>query len=211
MLWCRCLSTFEKKSLIPYLSQKIENILKTNPQGLSEYDLISNLQKDAESEISKVNLQDTLELFQIHFMVSHCLYLLRDNGLSEEKYCLQISPLKINLLPYTKSMTEELAEDDHLRQYYLDLSNLENTDAESAENLISSFWHKFVASTDRVDALAVLGLEDGVSFEKVKLRYRQLAMENHPDRGGCHQTFTDINQAMEVLKAYYHSISSNIT
>lgn len=182
-----------------------------NPQGLSEYDLISNLKKEPESEINKANLQDSLELFQTHFMISHCLYLLRDNGLSEEKYCLQISPLNICLLPYAKSMTEELAESDPLRDYYLDLSHLENTDAEAAENLITSFWHKFVVASDRAEALAVLGLDEGASFEQIKSRYRQLAMKKHPDRGGCQHTFSKINQAMDILKGYYQSSKSNIS
>jgi DNA-J related protein/DnaJ domain len=198
-------------ALIPYLSRKIKKILVSSPQGISEYELISRLQKEPENEISEINLQNSLELFQVHFMVSHCLYLLRDNWLADEQYCLQISPLKISLLPYSKSMTEELAERDPLRDYYLDLSHLENTDADAAENLINSFWHKFVAAADRVEALAVLGLDDGVSFEQVKSRYRQLAMGNHPDRGGCQHTFSNISQAMDVLRSYYQTNKANIS
>ena len=197
-------------SLISYLTGKIEKILKQNSEGISEYELISGLKKESDSELSDVNLQDSLELFQIHFMVSHCLYLLKDRWLAEEKYCLQISPLKISLLPYAKSMKEELAETDHLRAYYLDLSHLENTDADDAENLITSFWQKYAAATGRVEALAALGLEDGVSFEQVKSRYRQLAMENHPDRGGCSHKFASINQAMETLKSYYQAVRTNM-
>lgn len=191
--------------MIPYLSRKIEAILSKQPQGLSEYELISLLQKDTEHAISEVNLQDSLALFQIHFLLFHCLYVLRDKALEEETSCLQISPLKIILLPYTKSMTEELTENDELRDYYLDLSHLENADTESVDDLLSSFWHRFIAVADQVDALAVMSLDEGVSFDQIKTRYKKLAMDHHPDRGGCAHTFASINQAMDVLRGYYQS------
>lgn len=191
--------------MIPYLSRKIEAILSKQPQGLSEYELISLLQKDTEHAISEVNLQDSLALFQIHFLLFHCLYVLRDKALEEETSCLQISPLKIILLPYTKSMTEELTENDELRDYYLDLSHLENADTESVDDLLSSFWHRFISAADRVDALAVMSLGEGVNFEQIKTRYKKLAMDHHPDRGGCARTFASIHQAMDVLRGYYQS------
>lgn len=193
----------ERSSLIPYLINKIEIILKKNPQGISEYELISHLKKEPDNDLEQINLQDSLELFQIHFMVMHSLYSLRDRWLAEKTHSLQISPMLICVMAYSAGSKEELTEIDHLRAYYLDLSHLENTDAEAADNLISSFWEKYIASPDRLDALAMLGLDEGVSFEQIKLRYRQLAMEIHPDRGGCSRRFADITQAMNTLKTYY--------
>jgi len=189
--------------LIPYLLNKIEIIIKKNPQGLSEYELISQLKKEPDNDLDKINLLDSLELFQIHFMVMHCLYLLRDRWFAEQTYCLQINPMRISLMAYSGSMREELSEVDGLRAYYLDLSHLENADAESVNQLISSFWEKYIAEPDRLEALAVLELEDGVSFDQIKQRYRHLAMESHPDRGGCGQYFSEITQAMNTLKMYY--------
>ena len=190
--------------MIAQLSQQIEDVLKQNPQGLSEYELISCLQKLENNVFNELDLQDSLVLFQTHFMLFHCLYLLKDQGLAAQSYCLQINPMKICLQAYSQSFTEELAETDGLHDYYLDLTHLQNADKEGAEQLINSFWQKYLAAEDRVEALAVLGLEEeGLEFEQIKQRYRQLAMENHPDRGGCEQTFTDIGQAMDTLKRYY--------
>ena len=190
--------------MIAELSQQIEEVLKKNPQGLSEYELINCLQALENNEFDKLDLQDSLVLFQTHFVLFHCLYLLNDQGLAAQGYCLQISPMKICMQPYSQSFTEELAETDGLRDYYLDLTNLQNTDKEGAEQLINSFWQKYLAAEDRLAALAVLGLEDDdVEYEQIKQRYRQLAMENHPDRGGCKQIFSDIAQAMDTLKRYY--------
>ena len=191
------------KELINFLTDKIEIILKENSSGLSEYELISELKPVLEQQFEVLDLQDSHQLFQIHFMVLHCLYKLRDRWLEGQVASLQINPMKISLLPYSKSMKDELAEADQLRNYYLDLNHLHNTDAEAAENLITDFWVKFAASSDHLDALAVLDLEHGVSYEKIKTKYRQLAMYNHPDRGGSAERLAVINQAMDVLKRYY--------
>ena len=189
--------------MIDYLTEKIAIIIKENASGISEYDLITELRHDLEQQYEVLNLQDSLQLFQIHFMVLHCLYKLRDSLLESQTACLQINPMKITLLPYSKSMKDELAEADQLRNYYLDLNNFHNTDAEAAENLISDFWVKFVAAEDHLNALEVLDLEHGVSFEQVKMQYRKLAMDNHPDRGGSSERLAAINRAMDVLKRYY--------
>ena len=190
--------------MIAQLSQQIEGLLKQNPKGLSEYELISCLQKLENNDFDKLDLQDSLVLFQTHFVLFHCLYLLKDQGLAAQSYCLQISPMKICMRAYSQSFTEELAETDDLRDYYLDLTHLQSTDKAGAEQLINSFWQKYLAAEDRLEALAVLGLaEDGVGYEQIKQRYRELAMENHPDRGGCEQIFADIGQAMDTLKRYY--------
>lgn len=188
------------------LINTIETLLLQNKKGVSEYELITALQNqqgDALGTLNGLSLQDTYELFQIHFMVFHCLYQIKDRWLSEEKYCLNIDPIKITLLPYVKSLSEEIVTADPLRSYYLDLANFETTDAEAAEDLIASFWKKFVVADDRQAALLVFGLEDGVDFERIKQQYRQLAMDHHPDRGGDSLKLAEINQAMRVLKNYY--------
>jgi len=190
--------------VITELSQQIEAILIQNPQGLSEYELINCLQALENNDFDKLDLQDSLVLFQTHFVLFHCLHLLNDQGLAAQSYCLQISPMKIRMRAYSQSFNEELTKTDGLRDYYLDLRHLQNTDKEGAEQLINSFWQKYLAAEDRLEALAVLGLEEeGVGYEQIKQRYRQLAMENHPDRGGCERVFADIAQAMDTLKRYY--------
>ena len=173
------------------------------PDAMSEYELI-RLLRDSHGDIFKeADLQNSFELFQVHFLLFHCLYQLRDRWLSENRACLQIDAMEIRRLPYSQSNKEALTVADSLRAYYLDLSHLKQTSEEDAENLINDFWLKFVAAADRSDALKALELEEGVSFDQIKLQYRQLVMRHHPDRGGSAKKLADVNQAMDVLKRYY--------
>jgi curved DNA-binding protein len=45
----------------------------------------------------------------------------------------------------------------------------------------------------------VLGVSKTATQEEIKRAYRKLVMENHPDRGGDHNRFTEINAAYEIL------------
>jgi len=176
--------------------------LGQSTEALSEYQLISLLRDDHVDVFASADLQNSFDLFQVHFLLFHCLYRLRDQWLDENKACLQIDPLKISRLPYSQSQQEALAVSDSLRTYYLDLSHLEQTSADDAEKLINDFWTKFVASADRSDALKTMELEEGVSYEQIKARYRLLAMQHHPDRGGSAEKLAEVNQAMDILKRY---------
>ena len=49
-------------------------------------------------------------------------------------------------------------------------------------------------------ALAVLGLTGEVDLALVKQRFRALARDHHPDRGGDPTTFQDLHTAYEVLR-----------
>ncbi|MDH5392828.1 MAG: DnaJ domain-containing protein [Gammaproteobacteria bacterium] len=189
--------------MIESLQFSIEQILLQHPQGLSEYELITALQSASDHEISSLQLHDPHQLFQMHFMLFHCLYLLRDRWLAEKLSCLQISALKIIKLAYTQSHNDALELQDSVRQYYLDVNNLTATDADAVETLISRFWHKFACAPELEHALMVFELSGNLDFKQIKARYQQLAMQNHPDRGGSDSRLAEINQAMKVLKGYY--------
>jgi hypothetical protein len=47
----------------------------------------------------------------------------------------------------------------------------------------------------------VLGVEGAVTLDQVKARYRELAMEHHPDRGGDQAEFVRVQKAFEQAKA----------
>jgi hypothetical protein len=51
----------------------------------------------------------------------------------------------------------------------------------------------------REEALAVLGLSDGVSREEILTAYRALITRMHPDRGGSSYLAAQINRAKDVL------------
>ena len=42
-----------------------------------------------------------------------------------------------------------------------------------------------------------------LNLAAIKLRYRQLVSQHHPDRGGSTERLQSINLAMEILERYY--------
>ena len=90
-----------------------------------------------------------------------------------------------------------------LESYYLNEANLKETTDEDVYELLASFWNRFQASTDKDEALALLALQEPVEPEIIRKRYRELAFEHHPDRGGSAEKLATINQAMETLRVYY--------
>lgn len=184
----------------------IELKLQETPKGLSEFELIHAMREEGVLPIERDALSNHLGLFRVHFMVFHCLYRLRDQLLSDQAGWLEIDALKIRILPYF-SEREGLQKQDPLREYYLDLSQLTDTTESDVDDLLNSFWKQFsdgpaiLATGDREQALETLGLEDPVDKVTIKKRFRILAMEHHPDRGGCEDRLKEINHAMRVLMA----------
>lgn len=57
------------------------------------------------------------------------------------------------------------------------------------------------ATMTRQEALAVLGLEEGASRERVLSEYRRLMKKVHPDLGGTTYLATRLNEAKDLLLA----------
>ncbi len=180
------------------LEELLLTALKQHPQGLSEYELLQFLGKFPAGESPVDALGNNYALFREHFLLFHSLYKIRDRFWRDRKANLEISPMKIRLLPHRKNR-DGLMEQDVLHDYYLDLSNLETTTEEDVEQLLASFWLRLLKSDQREQALADLGLCDPVDDETIKRQYRRLAMHHHPDRGGDNKQLQLINGAMEVL------------
>lgn len=174
-------------------------MLRTHPAGLSEYELIKTLEAENEADFSSDHLRDNLSLFQTHFLLFHALYCLQDQLWKKQTAQLDIHTLCIRLLPFNAASSSQLSEHDPLREYYLDLNNLENTEANDVDNLLSQFWSRFVGNNDRRQALATLELEDPVDWPAIKTQHRRLAMLHHPDRGGNEERLQAINAAMDIL------------
>ena len=66
-----------------------------------------------------------------------------------------------------------------------------------------------------MDYYSILGVNRTASPEDIKKAYRKLAMQHHPDRGGDHNKFAEINSAYDVLSnsdkrdAYDHPHQAN--
>lgn len=177
----------------------LHRVLRAHPAGLSEYELITTLETENEEDFSRHQLRDNLSLFQTHFLLFHALYCLHDQLFEAQSARLDIHTLCIQLLPFKAATDTALAEHDPLRDYYLDLTNLKNTDASEVDNLLTQFWSRFIFDDDRRQALTTLELEDPVDWSTIKTQHRRLAMLHHPDRGGDEERLQAINAAMDLL------------
>jgi hypothetical protein len=176
----------------------ITEALANNPEGLSEYHLIRDLHDEGYFGDLGPPPASPHALFCAHFQLFHALYRLRDHLWQTQKGHLEIDTLKIRLLPYQPE-SRALCTPDVLRDYYLDLSNLEMTTEQDVHELIASFWTRLQRRDQRASALAELGLSDPVDDETIKKTYRHLAMEHHPDRGGDKERLQAVNRAVGVL------------
>lgn len=148
------------------------------------------------------NYHDAPALFRRHFILFHALYKLRDELRVAGSGDLCISPLKIAKLPYQPG-AGALAEPDPLRDYYLDISHLENTSESEIEDMLGRFWTRLHAHDDKQGALRVMQLEEPLDRATIKRRYRKLVMRYHPDRGGDTALLQELNAAVEVLLTIY--------
>jgi hypothetical protein len=174
-------------------------ILDAAPAGLGEYDLLCRLRDCAGLPADfHVTLPTTLQLFRCHFMLFHVLYRLQADYARAEQAHLEIGPLKICLHPWREA-GQDLAGADPLRSYYQDLSQLEATDEADVTELLADFWTRLARGDARQAALQTLGLEDPVDAATIRMRYRELVMTHHPDRGGDTARLQAINEAMALL------------
>jgi hypothetical protein len=182
---------------------RLHEILKAHPEGISEYDLLRELEQTYQASFARAPFRNDLALFQAHFLLFNALYRLRDWLAANGQAWLEIDTLGIVLhsragLPSSEPWA--LARRDPLRDYYLDINQLAETDAEQIAELLGGFWMRYFALENRAAALAVLGLTDPVSAEDVTRRYRELAMRLHPDRGGNAESFQRLLSARRVLE-----------
>ena len=181
------------------LAETLLAILRAHPDGLSEHDLIRKLVND-DPAFGPDAYTDELSLFQCHFILFHHLYRLRDELWNNREGDLAIHCLKIALRPFPDGTDCLPATPDPLRDYYLDLTHLEKTGKQEVLEMLDTFWLRYTRNDRRAEALAALGLADPVDAPEIKRRYRELAMEHHPDRGGEMEKLQAINAAMGLLE-----------
>lgn len=187
------------------LCEHLHQLLSASPSGLGEYELIQQLKARHCTHIPNLPLTDKLVLFRTHFLLFNALYRLREQLWATQSGYLQISALNIQLLPYQPG-NAELSEHDPLRDYYLDMSQLRDTDEEDVVKLLRSFWSRMQGGEEQQAALELFELADSpetLTPASIKQRYRQLVSLHHPDRGGSTERLQSINKAMEILERYY--------
>jgi hypothetical protein len=186
------------KNLSQAFLTDIENTIRSCPAGLSEFELIKRLRAVRDNFPFLVTTGNRLALFRCHFLLFHSLYLLQTRLWKQEAGHLEISPLCITLVPYQPGVSG-LCQPDPLRDYYLDPQNLETTSEEDVESMLNAFWNRYRDPNGRRAALRTLDLEDPVNDTEIKRRYRKLAMQHHPDRGGDTLALQTINAAIRIL------------
>lgn len=192
---------------VQLLSIAIEKVLRENPLGITELNLIKALQGPPWELIGHVNYAEPDKLYPVHFLIFHVLYRLRDQ-LAESAESLSISPLLIQLSTQDViSSTRTLSEVDRLRAFYLDLSKYQLPES-SIFQMMDDFWSgrfgRQPARREVNDAADVLGFGRlPSSFDDVKYRFRRAVMQAHPDRGGETEAIQNLNQAFSVLKAHF--------
>lgn len=185
---------------IDTLATRLEAVLADMPRGISEHDLIRHLRRNGCSEIPELRDRDLYGLFRTHFRLFHALYRLRDRLRGERVAELVPDPMRIRLEPWRPG-TGELDQRDELAAFYADLSRLESTRPEDVTRLVTGLQQRQRRVARRKEALAVLGLDEHEPDHSIKRRYRQLAMQWHPDRGGDAARFQELQEAMEILGA----------
>lgn len=193
-------------------------LILDHPEGLSEHQLLTLLQKPPYHFFAKESLAEPLRLFQTHFLLFHCLYRLREQWLKNNIGILNISALQIIKVPMPKVPSNpdllstsklNLEQADPLAQYYLDNTHLTSTTSEDVDALLSGFWKKIsmpLATEPLEDALSVMNLEPPITLKDLKVQYRRLAQQHHPDKGGDSEHFKNICRAYHQLK--YYNLSS---
>lgn len=182
------------------LEEDLLRRLEAHPDGISEYELLECLRREQHPVTAiETSDHDQHRLFQEHFRLFHLLYRLRDRCRREGRADLEIGALRIRVLPHAGGDSTLPGHPDPLREYYLDWNNLTGTDGAGVDEMLGRFWVRLQGIEEREDALRALGLAADASFEQARERYRRLAMEHHPDRGGDQERLQAINAAMDTL------------
>lgn len=191
------------------LLDTLQLVLEAHPQGLNEHALIKSLGEAGVIEVTSTTFSDTMTLFRTHFLVYNALYELKDELIKKAHWILEISAVRIKLHPYEFGHPM-LEEQDRMRDYYLDLSALQETTAEELDDMLRNFWKKIDLDEKKEvvrglsqKALRSLDLAEPITFDEIKKQYRKLAMQHHPDRGGDQNKIQEINEAMDILKAAF--------
>lgn len=167
---------------------------------LKEYDLMLELTGRGFDGFADFG-SDSFELFRAHFVLFNALYSLRQDLLDDGGPYLEISALRIGFTGNADDVSSALSlESDSIADYYLDWKNLHDTTREDVEAMLDSFWEKFTGLDSRAEALEIMGLDENASAGDIKRRYRELALEHHPDRGGDAEAFKKVASAMKTLQ-----------
>jgi hypothetical protein len=187
----------------------LQDILLIRGNGLSEFELFNILKSPPYEVFANEALSDPLSLFQSHFILFNALYALRDTWIGNKTGLLEIHYSCIRRNPW-KAGQSGIITQDKLRAYYLDWTNLSDTDQAQVEALLDSFWSAFSGmpnpnqnqenNMSQQQALTLLNLTTPFSLHQLKQQYRKMLHKHHPDKGGNNSQTVQLHNAYERLK-----------
>ncbi|MFT7388408.1 MAG: hypothetical protein ACI8VC_001654 [Candidatus Endobugula sp.] len=194
-----------------HLLEPISCLLSTQAAPMSEYTLIQQLQ--GQGWLDPINLADTLSLYSTHFIVYNALYQLQPRYRDQQQH-LRISALDIGLQDVSTGLSAgtmpaySLAhgyheENEALRDFYLNWDNVDTATQQSVDTLLNGFWKRYVEDDELTMAFVHLELDMRAPYIDCKQKYRQLAMQHHPDRGGEERRFKEVQHAFSVVQRHY--------
>ncbi|MFW8591960.1 DNA-J related domain-containing protein [Glaciecola sp. 2405UD65-10] len=203
----------DHERLLAKLMSALQSMKAQLIEGKSEFDIIASLKQNPHNIFNEDALKDPLMLFQTHFVLFHALYTLRQEWRSKQEGELEISALRIQLLPLVATSNNQqkhaIEALDPLSTYYLDWNNLVQTNEQEVESLLNSFWQKMAiddgrgaySDTDIQAAKLCLGLQNEVNISQalIKQHYKKRQHQHHPDKGGSVDASQKLQDAYQLL------------
>lgn len=183
--------------------------LLSNGEHYKVHTLAAHLQ--AIELLQQLDEDPNQNLFKRNFVLMNSLYTLQSELIKDDIY-LHINSMDIYLAD--KGKAPEL--NTPLRSYYLDWQNYQ-TDNEEIEALLDSFWQRYAQcihhpqrtlSKSDLDNLCVQWqLTQPLDEKTIRRRWRQLAIQHHPDKGSNDDArFKQLQDEYQQLLGHIKSI-----
>ena len=172
----------------------------------NEHEIIKHLQVNNVTPFNSFSLSNTQDLFSAHFLCMHALYHLNKQYQNDNKFKLIIKSVSIQRIELNdaRSRADTLQHVveiiDPLESYYLNPKHYVETNEDEINDLLKSFWQKYIAQDNKKEALDTLALPMDADIKMIKAQYLRLAQKHHPDKGGDAEVFAKIHYAKTVLE-----------
>ncbi len=197
------------QTLNPYLKpilSEIKDFLSVYPRT-NEHQIIKHLQEKNTSPFNNFSLNLAKDLFSAHFLCMHALYHLKRQFAQDNKFRLIIQSVRVERIDIgnkdtqinCRSINNFLETEDPLESYYLNPMHYFETQEQDINDMLKSFWKKYLAQDKKQAALEILDLPVEADAKMIKDQYRRLAQKHHPDKGGCAEMFNKIREAKSTL------------
>jgi hypothetical protein len=171
-----------------------------------------------------------VELYRMHFALFHKLYSMQNEYVNEGKYLhvhfmrtgvfrypekglcayfnedtmsfcnMPASAGSEHCAVHSEQLGDSALESISLKYFYLDKANYDKLDSVSAESLLSGAWEILSSDNSINDAYLTLGLHGHENLATVKIRFRELCKQYHPDQSdGDKDKFMDVNRAYRFI------------